>query len=257
MKNTIIIEKEKVKLKDPILIEGLPGLGMVGKITVKYLIKQLKAKKFAELYSPHFAYYVLVNDKGNIKLLRNEFYYWKNYSDGNDLILLTGDSQAQTVEGQYEVANKILDFAKEKNVKLVITVGGYRRDVTDTPKVLASATSSEVLKKALEAGSQSNSPGSPIVGAAGLLVGLAKFKDIDGICLLGETPGYMPDPKAAKSILMVLKEMLNLKIDLTDLDKEIYRIARIEEQMRRIEEQRKIAEREVRRIEEEKTSYIG
>ena len=88
-------------------------------------------------------------------------------------------------------------------------------------------------------------------------MGLAKFKGIDGICLLGETPGYMPDPKAAKSILMVLKEMLNLKIDLTDLDKEIYRIARIEEQMRRIEEQRKMAEREVRRIEEEKTSYIG
>jgi len=257
MKNTIIIEKEKIELKNPVLIEGLPGLGMVGKITVKYLIEQLKAKKFAELYSPHFAYYVLVNNEGNIKLLRNEFYYWKNNSGGNDLILLTGDSQAQTIEGQYEVANAILEFAKEKNVKLVITVGGYRRDVTDTPKVLASATSPEALRKALEAGSQSNSPGSPIVGAAGLLVGLAKLKDIEGICLLGETPGYMPDPKAAKSVLTILKEMLNLKIDLTDLDKEIYRIAQIEEQMKRIEEQRKIAEREVRRIEEEKTSYIG
>ncbi|MEM2539346.1 MAG: PAC2 family protein, partial [Candidatus Bathyarchaeia archaeon] len=60
MKKTVIIEKEEVELKNPILIEGLPGLGMVGKIAVKYLIKQLKARKFAELYSPHFAYYVLV-----------------------------------------------------------------------------------------------------------------------------------------------------------------------------------------------------
>lgn len=257
MKKTTIIEKERVKLKDPILIEGLPGLGMVGKITVKYLIKQLKAKKFAELYSPHFAYYVLVNKEGSIKLLRNEFYYWKNNSGGNDLILLTGDSQAQTIDGQYEVANAILEFAKEKNVKLVITIGGYRKDVTNTPRVLASATSPEVLKRALEAGSQSNLPGSPIVGAAGLLVGLAKLKDMDGICLLGETPGYMPDPKAAKSILTVLKEMLDIKIDLTDLDKEIYRIAQIEEQMRRIEEQRRMAEREIRRMEEEKISYIG
>ena len=56
MKKTVILEKEKIELNNPILISGLPGLGMVGNIAVKYLIKQLKAEKFAELYSPHFAY---------------------------------------------------------------------------------------------------------------------------------------------------------------------------------------------------------
>lgn len=257
MRKTIIVEKEDVELKNPILVEGLPGLGMVGKITVKYLIKQLKAKKFAELYSPHFAYYVLVNDKGSIKLLNNEFYYWKNEAGGSDLILLTGDSQAQTIEGQYEVADSIIEFASKKNVSMLITVGGYRKDVVDTPRVLASATSSEALKKALEAGSLTNPPGSPVVGAAGLLLGLAKFKGIEGICLLGETPGYIPDPKAAKSILVILMRMLNLNLDLTDIDKEITKIIEIEEKMRKIEEQRKAAEREIRRIEEEKISYIG
>ncbi|MBS7634674.1 proteasome assembly chaperone family protein [Candidatus Bathyarchaeota archaeon] len=258
MRKTIIVEKEDVELKNPILVEGLPGLGMVGKITVKYLIKQLKAKKFAELYSPHFAYYVLVNDKGSIKLLNNEFYYWKDDDDGgSDLILLTGDSQAQTIEGQYEVADSIIEFASKKNVSMFITVGGYRRDVVDKPQVLASATSPEALKKALDAGSLINPPGSPVVGAAGLLLGLAKFKGIEGICLLGETPGYIPDPKAAKSILVILMRMLNLKLDLTDIDKEITKIAEIEEKMRKIEEQRKAAEREIRRIEEEKISYIG
>lgn len=257
MRKTIIVEKEDVELKNPILVEGLPGLGMVGKITVKYLIKQLKAKKFAELYSPHFAYYVLVNDKSSIKLLNNEFYYWKNEAGGSDLILLTGDSQAQTIEGQYEVADSIIEFASKKNVSMLITVGGYRKDVIDTPRVLASATSPEALKKALEAGSLINPPGSPVVGAAGLLLGLAKFKGIEGICLLGETPGYIPDPKAAKSILVILMRMLNLNLDLTDIDKEITKIIEIEEKMRKIEEQRKAAEREIRKIEEEKISYIG
>jgi len=257
VKKTVIIEKEEVELKNPILIEGLPGLGMVGKIAVKYLIKQLKARKFAELYSPHFAYYVLVDSKGSISLLKNEFYYWRNENGENDLILLTGDSQAQTVEGQYEVADAILEFARKKNAKIIITVGGYRRDVTGTPQVFASATSPEVLKKALDAGSISSPPGSPIVGAAGVLLGLAKFKQIDGICLLGETPGYMPDPKAAKSVLTVIMRMLGLKLDLTDLDREIYKIAQVEEELRRIEEQRKAAEREVWREEKEKISYIG
>lgn len=256
MRKTIIIELEEVELKNPVLIEGLPGLGMVGRIAVKYLIRQLGAKKFAELYSPHFAYYVLVNKEGIITLLKNEFYYWKNSYGDNDLILLTGDSQAQTIEGQYEVAETILEYAKKKNVKVIITIGGYRKDVVSTPQVYASATNSEILKKALESGSISSPSGSPIVGAAGLLIGLAKFKDIGGLCLLSETPGYMPDPRAAKSVLVVITRMLDLKLDLTDLDREIEKIAKIEEEMRRTEEYRAVRE-DIERRERRELPYIG
>ena len=45
---------DKVKLKDPVLIEGLPGIGNVGRIAAGYLVSELNMKKFAELYSPHF-----------------------------------------------------------------------------------------------------------------------------------------------------------------------------------------------------------
>ncbi|HEC95900.1 MAG TPA: proteasome assembly chaperone family protein, partial [Euryarchaeota archaeon] len=50
---TFIVEKDKPKLKNSILIEGLPGVGLVGKIAVDYMISELKAKKFADLYSPY------------------------------------------------------------------------------------------------------------------------------------------------------------------------------------------------------------
>nr|NIM44766.1 proteasome assembly chaperone family protein [Nitrososphaeria archaeon] len=86
MKQTRIVEKKKVAPKSAILIEGLPGLGMVGKIATEYLVKQLRARRIAELYSPHFAYYVLVNKKGSVRLLRSVFHYWKNEKDGNELI---------------------------------------------------------------------------------------------------------------------------------------------------------------------------
>jgi cell division protein FtsB len=56
---------------------------------------------------------------------------------------------------------------------------------------------------------------------------------------------------------MVIMRMLNLKLDLTDLDREIQRIVQIEEQLRRMEEQRRATEREIRRLEEGKISYIG
>ncbi|MEM1550765.1 MAG: PAC2 family protein [Candidatus Bathyarchaeia archaeon] len=257
MKRTIIIEIEKVDAKNPILIEGLPGLGMVGRIAVKYLIKHLKARKIAELYSPHFAYYVIVDsDNGSVTLLKNEFYYWKNEYGNHDLILLTGDSQAQTIDGQYEVAETILKYAKKKNVKLIITIGGYRKEVVGTPSVFASATDLEVLKRALEAGSVSSPAGNPIVGIAGLLLGLAKLKGISGACLLSETPGYMPDPRAAKSALTIISRMLDLRLDLTDLDREISKIAQLEEELRKMEEQRKATEEEVLRR-ERGAFYIG
>jgi proteasome assembly chaperone (PAC2) family protein len=78
MKETIIKELKKVDLNNPILIEGLPGLGLVGKIAIRYLVKRLKAEKLAYIYSPHFPYFVLVSKKGNVRLLRGTFYFWKN-----------------------------------------------------------------------------------------------------------------------------------------------------------------------------------
>ena len=257
MKETTITIKEKVEPKNPVLIEGLPGQGMVGKIAVEYLAKQLESRKIAELYSPHFAYYVLVNKAGAVRLLRSEFHYWRNERGGNDLILLTGDTQPQTIEGQYEVADAILGFAEQNNVKMILTIGGYRTEAKAEPQVFMSATSQELLSKASEIGVKSSPPGSPIVGTAGLLIGLAKLRNLEAACLLAETPGYLPDPKAAKSVVKVISRMLGFDVDLSGLDNEITKSEQIEERMRRIEEQRRVSENRRRRIEEEKISYIS
>ena len=58
-------------------MECFPGLGLVGKIATRHLVKQLKAEGFAYLYSPHFPYFVYVNKKGSVRLLRGTFYFWK------------------------------------------------------------------------------------------------------------------------------------------------------------------------------------
>ena len=141
------------------------------------MIKQLKPKKVAYLYSPHFPYFVLVNKKGNVRLLSGVFYYYKN-PNGNDLILFTGDSQSQTIEGQYEIADQILNFSEKHNVKTIATIGGYRMEPKEKPKVFIAATSHEILQKAINAGAILSTSGSPIVGTAGLILGLAKFKKI-------------------------------------------------------------------------------
>jgi len=257
MKETFIKERMKVELKNPILIEGLPGLGLVGKIATRYLIKKLDAKKFAYLYSPHFPYFVLVNKKGSVRLLRGTFYFLRNQTEGNDLILFTGDSQAQTIEGQYEISDCILDFARQHNVKMIVTVGGYRMEVKDKPKVIAAATNEEVLNEALQARAVLSSMGNPIVGTAGLILGLSRFKKIDALCLLGETRGYLPDPKAAKSVLEVLKTMLSLNIDLAGLNEEIEKADKMITRLQKIEEKRALQAEEIRKEEDKRITYIS
>jgi len=258
MRQTLIIEIEKINPKRSVLIGGLPGLGLVGKIASEYLVKQLNARKVAELYSPHFAHYVLVDNEGSLRLLRLEFYYWSDRECNGDLILLTGDCQAQTIEGQYEVADAILDYARKNNADLIITLGGYQREVKDTPRVFASATDREILERAIELGAKSSPSGSPIIGAAGILAGLSRFKGIEVLCLLAETYGHRPDPKAAKSLLSLLSKMLQIKIDLSDLDREISRYEQIEERIRQIQEQKQILDRKRQRTEGgERIFYIG
>lgn len=79
---TVIKVSGKVKLKNPLFIEGLPGVGNIGRVAVGYLISELKAKKFATLYSKWFFPFVMLNDKYKIHLLRNEFYYCKSKKPG-------------------------------------------------------------------------------------------------------------------------------------------------------------------------------
>jgi uncharacterized protein (TIGR00162 family) len=257
MKTTTVKELADVELKNPILVEGFPGLGMVGSIATNYLVKQLKAKKLAVMYSPHFPYHVVVNKKGSVRLLSGEFYYWKNESGENDLIFLVGDSQPQTIEGQFEVANSILDYVESKKVQSIVTIGGYRNEVEDTPKVVAVSTSPDLYEKALKSKALPSEAGTPIVGTAGLLLGLAKFRNIDAICLLGETRGYLPDPNTSKSVLDVLQRLLDICVDLKGLDEEIERSKEILGRMRDIEQRRVKYMQKLRRVEEERITYIS
>jgi uncharacterized protein (TIGR00162 family) len=257
VKETFIKELAKAELNNPVLIEGLPGLGLVGKIATRYLIRQLKAQKLAYLYSPHFPYFVLVSKKGNVRLLRGTFYFWKNKSGTNDLILFTGDSQAQTIEGQYEISDCLLSFAKQHGVERIVTLGGYRVEAKDKPRVVAAATSSMLLNEALKAKAVVSPVGSPIVGTAGLILGLAHFDKIEALCLLGETRGYLPDPMAAKSVLEVLQTMFDFAIELDGLNEEIAKADNMVTRLQKIEEKRASMADEEKKEEDKKVTYIS
>ena len=219
MKQSYIKYIEKPILNDPVLIVGLPGVGNVGKLAAEHLISTLNAKRFAVLFSPHFPYHVTISEEGIIRLLNNEFYYFSSNEEKSDLLVLSGDYQSQTISGQYEVAGLIIDVCKEFNIKKIITMGGYATgNFEDLPKVYGAINHPSLNVWFNKLDILHCEIGSPIVGAAGLLIGLAKFEKISGMCLLGETPGFLTDAKAAKALLERVIAFLELQVDLSKLD---------------------------------------
>jgi len=80
---------------------------------------------------------------------------------------------------------------------------------------------------------------------------------MEAICLLGETRGYLPDPKAAKSVVEVLGEMFGIKVDISELNKDIEKSKEIVERMQEIEKRREKYAQKMRRVEEERITYIS
>jgi uncharacterized protein (TIGR00162 family) len=227
------------KLKDPIFIEGLPGIGNVGKLAVEHLIDSIDASKFAEIYSKDFPPQVFINPDGTIELVKNEFYYWKaKKKDQRDLVLLTGDYQGLSSHGQYELVEKILDIVEELGVKEMFTLGGYGlgQDI-EKPKVLCATTDVHLVKKMKKYGAvfKKNEPGGGIVGASGLILGLGKIRGLEGTCFMGETPGYLVDPKSAKAVLKILMKITNINVNLSALEKKAKEIEQIAHQLREME----------------------
>ncbi|MDI6886122.1 MAG: proteasome assembly chaperone family protein [archaeon] len=251
MQEIEIRELKKVKLKKPVMIEGLPGVGNVGKLVAEHIIHELNAEKIIEIYSWHFPPQVLVNNDGTVRLSKNEFYAWK--SEKLDLLILSGDQQSVTNEGHYLLAESLLDIAEQYEVSRIYTLGGYGiGQLVERQKVLGAANEAELVEEMKRYGVEfrEEEPGGSIVGASGLLLGLGKLRGIQAVCLLGLTSGYLVDPKSAQAVLEILCRALDLEIDMQALKD------RAEEMEKVVERLKEMEQAQIPRRREEELEYI-
>ena len=187
-------------LNNPILVEGLPGIGNVGKVAVDFMIEAVGAVQLYRLHSYSFPHSVFVNDRNLIELPTIEIYA-KQRKGKPDLLFLVGDIQPIDEESSYEFCDFILDFCARVKVKEIVK--RYRKGTKLQEKLHGVV--------------------GPIVGVTGLLVGMAAERKIDAICLLAETYGHPMylGVKGSQEILRVLEKQLEIKLNLKALDREI------------------------------------
>lgn len=236
MENVIKFE-ERPQLDDPIFIEGLPGVGNVGKIAADYMKEKLGAKKFANIYSRHFPPQVTLDEDCIVSLANNELWYAKDVG-GKDLVFLLGDYQGVTPEGQFDLAAEVMETLIEMHVSKIFTLGGYGTGMmVEEPRVLG-AVSSASMKPELEGYGvvfSQGEPGAGIVGASGLLLGMGRIKGIDSACLMGETSGFFLDHKSAGALLGVLTKILGIDIDMAELEEKSRQLEALTEKVKEYE----------------------
>jgi uncharacterized protein (TIGR00162 family) len=208
---------DRPKLKSPHLICGFPGSGYVGKLAVDHLIQELPANHLVDIYSSSFPPQIMIKPDGTADLMKNSIFWWQG--EGSDLLLLTGDSQPANPDSEYALAEEVLGLAEGFGTQQVFTLAAYITGVfVDKPKIFGTATDPETVK-ILSSNNISIMDNGSITGMNGLVIGIAKLRNMKGVCLLGETSGYVVDGKASKAVLETLLQMVNVRVDMANLDK--------------------------------------
>ena len=156
---------------------------------------------------------------GYTRLISNRF-YCKELKK-NTLIILLGDTQAGTPEGQYEVNEEIVRFFKHLGGKTVYTIGGYSAGshYIQHPRVFGVATDKGTMSELSKKGVIFGLANGAIWGSAGLIVSFAKKNKIHAACIMGETSVLEIDANAARAVLEVIKNLLGVKINLENIEK--------------------------------------
>jgi len=211
------------RLKSPVMLAAWPGISNVALIVATYLERKLPFEKLGEVEASYFFEPIGVVVKDNVveapQFPQNKFYYWKNKAGESDIILFIGEDQP-AAKG-YELANCVLDVGLSFKVKKVYTCAAALGHIhhAEKPKVWGVATSQQAtgdLKKhdLIQKGNLQ------IAGLNGLLLGAAKERGIEGVCLLGEVPMYatrIQNPMAALAIIKVLTKILHIEMDMAEL----------------------------------------
>jgi len=240
MNETTVVEYGEKALDRPVMVVGLPGIGLIGKLVAEHLISELKAEKIMEIFSPQFPPQVNVNPDGTIKLVSNEVYAWKGDEKTADLLVLIGDSQSVTNEGHYELAGIYLDIAEKFKARRIYTLGGYGTGkLIDIPHVLYATNMADIIDEVKSYGAIFNEGelSGGIIGASGLILGLGELRGIEAVCLMGETSGYLVDPKSAQAVLGVLSKALSLTVDTKELEARAAEIEKIITRIKELEQQ--------------------
>ena len=216
--------------KDPILLisfRGWSDAGYAASNTLKYLIKQMGAKKIAVIDSEKFTDFsqnrpsvLMRNNKRFIKWPDSAFYSIKNQNGKNDLIIFLGYEP----NFMWNNFNEILqDFCEKNKIVAAISIGSLLAETSHTADIKLTGNSSHKnLTKELEFPYKTMNTYEGPTGMLGVFTNNLIAKGIPHGAIWANIPYYLnsiTNPKASQAILQSLVDLLDINCDMHDIGK--------------------------------------
>jgi len=227
-------------LDKPIMIASWPGIGNIGLIAVDSLRKALDAEELGEVDAWEFFHprgiSIREGKLEDVTFPRSRFFYKR--TEKRDLILFVGEEQPSDTgagyasgHSAYRLANLVLDVAQRFNCPRVFTSGAAvaRTHHTMVPRVWAVPNSAALLSEVrtyentvVMSQVEGRRGQGKIAGLNGLLLGVARKRGVEAVCIMGEIPIYLQGlpltyPKASLAVVEVLRAALGLAVEMREL----------------------------------------
>ena len=201
----------KKKPKNPTIIEGFPGFGLVGTITTEFLIEQLKAEKIGSINMKEAPPMVAIHDGNLVRPMG--IFYSKKYN----LVILHVMTNVAGLE--WDISSEILALAKQLDAKEIISIEGVGSPgLVDEPSAYYYSNRDAATKK-FESGNVKKMKEGIVMGVTATLL-LQADHDYSISCIFAETPSNLPDSKAAAKVVEVMDKYLGMNIDYKPLLKQ-------------------------------------
>jgi uncharacterized protein len=221
-----IVLTKKVNLKDYILIEGFPGIGLVGTIAAGYLVEKRDMEPIGYIASDRFPPMTTIH-KGR------PYFPARIYKDKKDDFCVLFSEFIVPANTVNDLANMIIDFARQKGIKQIVSLAGMssqKEGVSDIYGIASNDEMANYLKvkkiKMIQEG--------VTTGVSGVLLAKCSAINFPAFSLLAEAKANYPDPRAATALLNKLDSLIGLKVDVKALLQEA---GMIEDKMQKMIEQ--------------------
>ncbi len=222
--DNVQVISRKPSSDNPVVIEGFPGIGLVGNIASQYIVNELSMEYLGAVNSRYFPPLTVLQE--GVAHLPVRIYEKTELG----MVVITSDIPIHPAVS-YDVAREIVSWTESINAREMVCLAGISI-MGDQRRVFGAATTKDLLDRlrdqleVFELGT--------ISGISGSVMNECLMRNVSAICLLGETHSMAPDPRTAAVTVNMLNKLYNLEVDATKLEE---RAGELELQMQKLAEE--------------------
>ncbi len=206
---------KSIDFKGMTFVEGFPGAGLVGPMTISYMIEKLKPVYIGYIEGDELPPIMSVHSGTPMPSIR--LYYSK---EGRFVCILSEYSIPP--ELVYPISDKIIKFVRDGGFSEIISIGGMPvRDGDEKylDTVFSISSNDKCAARTVKIGMKRVNEG--VSTGIGAVLMLKSVEDkIDNINILVPVRDGITDPKYAELAIQNINNLMKLEIDVTELEKE-------------------------------------